>query len=176
MTHGDGPSATHRHRGEMPPLAGLDGGCGAAVRASAAARNSNQRPNSIPGLAGDATMLIDVLDRDVTLDEGTLEWIERRLQFALGRFAGRIRRVQVTLSNINGHRGDTGKQCRLRITLISKEEILVEDVDATVEAVTANAVERAARSVARWLERQRDFGTAAESALLVPLSRFNGSA
>ena len=121
-------------------------------------------------------MLIDVMDRDVTLDEGTLEWIERRLQFALGRFAGRIRRVQVILSNITGPRGGMDKQCRLHITLISKEEILVEDVDATVEAVTANAVERAARSVARWLERQRDFGTAAESALLLPLSRFNGSA
>ena len=120
-------------------------------------------------------MLIDVLDRDVTLDEGTLEWIERRLQFALGRFAGRIRRVQVILSNFNGHRGGTDKQCRLRITLISKEEIVVEDVDATVEAVTANAVERAARSVARWLERQRDFGIASESMLLTSLSRFTGS-
>ena len=110
-------------------------------------------------------MLIDVLDRDVTLDEGTLEWIERRLQFALGRFVGRIRRVQVILSDINGHRGGTDKQCRLRITLIPKGEILVEDVDTTVEAVTANAIERAARSVARWLERQRDFGTASESSL-----------
>ena len=109
-------------------------------------------------------MLIDVMDRDVTLDEGTLEWIERRLQFALGRFAGRIRRVQVILSDTNGHRGGTDKQCRVRIALIPKGEILVEDVDTTVEAVTANAVERAARSVARWLERQRDFGTVTESA------------
>lgn len=120
-------------------------------------------------------MLIDVLDRDVTLDEGTLEWIERRLQFALGRFAGRIRRVQVILSNINGPRGDTDKQCRVRITLIAKGEILVDDVDATVEAVTAHAVDRAARSVARWLERHRDFGTATEAVLLTSLSRFTGS-
>ena len=120
-------------------------------------------------------MLIDVLDRDVTLDEGTLEWIERRLQFALGRFAGRIRRVQVILSDINGHRGDMDKQCHLRISLIPNGEILVEDVDTTVEAVTANAVERAARSVARWLERQRDFGIASESVLLTSLSRFTGS-
>lgn len=84
--------------------------------------------------------------------------------------------VSVTLSNVHGQRGDTEKQCRLRITLISKEEILVEDVDTTVEAVTANAVGRAARSVARWLQRQRDFGTAAESALLVRMSRFTESA
>ena len=103
-------------------------------------------------------MLIDVLDRDVTLDEGTLEWIERRLQFALGRFAGRIRRVQVILSDINGPRGGMDKQCHLRISLIPNGEILVEDVDTTVEAVTANAVARAARSVARWLERERDCG------------------
>lgn len=111
-------------------------------------------------------MLIDVLDRDVTLDEGTLEWIERRLQLALGRFAGRIRRVAVILSDINGNRGGLDKQCHLRISLIPHGEILVEDVETTVEAVTANAVERGARSVARWLERERVFATAPKTGLV----------
>lgn len=102
-------------------------------------------------------MLIDVMDRNVTLDEGTLEWIERRLEFALGRFSPRIRRVAVILSDINGDRGGSDKHCRLRISLIPKGEVVVEDRHLSVEAVVANAVERAARSVARWLERQREF-------------------
>lgn len=107
-------------------------------------------------------MLIDVLDRNVTLDEATLEWIERRLQFALARFAGRIRRVHVVLNEINGHRGGLDKQCQLRLTLIPTGEIVVEDLESTLEAAAANSIERAARSVARWLVRQREFGTDSE--------------
>ena len=110
-------------------------------------------------------MLIDVMDRNVTLDEGTLEWIERRIQFALGRFATRIRRVGVVLCDVNGDRGGMDKQCLLRISLIPSGMIVVEDVETTVEAVTANSIERAARSVARWLERQREFGESPEKAV-----------
>ena len=102
-------------------------------------------------------MLIEVTHRNVTLAEGVREWIERRVHFALGRFSSRIRRVAVIVSDINGARGGTDKECRLRISLIPKGVVVVEDVDSSVEAVVANAVERAARSVARWLERQREF-------------------
>lgn len=107
-------------------------------------------------------MLIDVVDRGVTLDEGTLDWIERRLRFALGRFGRQIRRVQVILGDINGHRGGTDKQCRMRLLLVPKGEVVVEDTAESVEAVTANCAERAARSVARWLMRQREFGNSSE--------------
>ena len=102
-------------------------------------------------------MLIELRKRNVPVESETREWIERRVHFALARFAARIRRVAVSVSDINGARGGTDKQCRLRISLIPKGEVLVEDVDLSVEAVVANAVERAARSVARWLERHREF-------------------
>jgi ribosome-associated translation inhibitor RaiA len=107
-------------------------------------------------------MVIEVQDRNVTLDEATREWIERRIQFALARFAGRIRRVQVVLNDVNGHRGGMDKQCQVRLTLIPTGEIVVEDLDSTLEAATANSVERAARSMARWLVRQREFGDGSE--------------
>lgn len=103
-------------------------------------------------------MLIDIEDRDVTLDGGTLDWIERRLRFALGRFGRQIRRVQVILGDINGHRGGTDKQCRMRLLLVPKGEVVVEDTAESVEAVIAHSADRAARSVARWLVRQREFG------------------
>ena len=50
-------------------------------------------------------MLIEVTKRSVMLAEGVREWIERRLQFALGRFSPRIRRVSVIVSDVNGNRG-----------------------------------------------------------------------
>ena len=102
-------------------------------------------------------MLIELRKRNVRIESETRAWIERRVHFALGRLAARIRCVMVSVSDINGDRGGTDKQCRVRISLIPKGEVVVEDVGLSVEAVVANAVERAARSGARWLERQREF-------------------
>jgi hypothetical protein len=101
-------------------------------------------------------MLIEVTKRSVMLAEGVREWIERRLQFALGRFSSRIRRVSVIFSDVNGNRGGCDKQCRLRIVLIPSGEVVVEDIDPSVVTVVANVAERAARSVSRALERRRD--------------------
>lgn len=107
-------------------------------------------------------MLIEVTKRSVTLAEGVREWIERRLQFALGRFSSRIRRVSVIFSDVNGNRGGCDKQCRLRIALIPSGEVVVEDIDPSVVTAVANVAERAARSVSRALERRRDFGEVPE--------------
>lgn len=113
-------------------------------------------------------MLIEVTNRNVTLAEGVREWIERRLQFALGRFSSRIRRVSVIFSDVNGNRGGYDKQCRLRITLIAGGEVVIEDIDPSVVTVVANVAERAARSVARMLERRREDRGHTERVLNVP--------
>ena len=102
-------------------------------------------------------MLIEVLNRNVPVESATREWIERRVQFALGRFVARICRVVVIVDDINGPRGGNDQRCRLRISLIPEGSVVVDDVNSTVEAATAHAVDRAARAVARWLERQRDY-------------------
>ncbi len=111
-------------------------------------------------------MLIELRQRNVQVESETREWIERRVHFTLGRFAARIRRVAVSVSDINGARGGTDKQCRLRISLIPNGEVLVEDVDLSVEAVVANAVERAARAVARWLERHHEYRDVPERVII----------
>ena len=102
-------------------------------------------------------MLIEVLNRNVPVESEARDWIKRRVHFALGRFVARIRRVAVIVEDINGTRGGIDKRCRLRITLIPEGEVVVEYVDSTVEAATALAAERAARSVIRALERQREY-------------------
>ena len=111
-------------------------------------------------------MLIELRKRNVQVESELREWIERRVHFALGRFGTRIRRVAVIVSDINGTRGGTDIECRLRISLIPKGVVVVEDVDESVKAVVANAVERAARSVARWLERQREYRDVPERVLI----------
>lgn len=102
-------------------------------------------------------MLIEVTNRNVRLSEGQKNWIKRRLQFALGRFVSRIRRVSVIISDVNGDRGGEDKKCRLRISIIPSGEVIVENVDASIESVVANVAERASRSVARAVERRSDY-------------------
>lgn len=101
-------------------------------------------------------MLIEVTNRNVVLADGVREWIARRLQFALGRFSSRIRRVSVVFSDVNGGKGGCDKQCRIKITLIPGGEVVIEDIDPSVVTVVANIAERAARSVSRELERRRE--------------------
>lgn len=101
-------------------------------------------------------MLIDVTLRKMALSEQQHAWVERRLRFALGRFVARIRRVSAIFSDINGARGGVDKECRLQISLTPHGEIVVADVATSVEGAVANVSERAARTVARLLERLRE--------------------
>lgn len=101
-------------------------------------------------------MLIDVTSRKLNLTEEQQAWIERRIHFALGRFITHIRRVSVIFRDINGARGGVDKECRLQISLLPHGEVVVADVDTSVEGASANVSERAARTVARLLERSRE--------------------
>lgn len=112
-------------------------------------------------------MLIEVTNRNVSLSDEQKEWVLRRIQFALGRFVTRIRRVSVIFSDVNGDRGGEDKKCRLRIPMIPSGEVIVEDVDASIETVVANVAERASRSVARAVERQSDYDGGVERVIQV---------
>lgn len=119
-------------------------------------------------------MLIEISSRNVELNEKHREWVERRSQFALGRFKARIRRVSVAFSDINGDRGGVDKTCRLRVMLIPEGNVIVEDIDTSIETVVAIVSDRAARSVARRVERQNDYHTQAKREVVVNAARFGG--
>jgi putative sigma-54 modulation protein len=81
------------------------------------------------------------------------EHLERRLAFALGRFARRVRHVRALLSDENGLRGGADKQCRLqartRVGLVQ-----VEGCSADLHAAIDIAAERMQRTLARLLDRE----------------------
>lgn len=80
---------------------------------------------------------------------------ERRIQFALGRFSTSIRSVSTLLADQNGPRGGIDKRCSL-IVRGRGWQVVVHDDDADAGAALDRAAERAARSVARKLDRLRD--------------------
>lgn len=82
-----------------------------------------------------------------------IELVRKRLEFALGRFTGRVRSLHVTLGDLNGPRGGLDKHCRLAIRLDRPGRlILIEDLDAEPEAAISRAAERAARAVTRAVD------------------------
>ncbi len=101
-------------------------------------------------------MEIQVLSRNISLNANQQEIVERRIQYALNRFSSQVRTVHVTLSDVNGPKGGSDILCRFKVLLRKRGEILVGDTDVSIETAVANVADRAARSLARLLDRQRE--------------------
>ena len=89
------------------------------------------------------------------LDDKLIDHIERRLRFALGRFAARIRRLTVRLSDVNGPRGGTDKRCRIAVALFPRGIVMVQGSGDDLFALVTHSARRARRAVRRALERRR---------------------
>jgi ribosome-associated translation inhibitor RaiA len=89
--------------------------------------------------------------RDIS--DALRQYVERRLQFALDRFAARIDRIEIRLEDVNGPRGGLDRRCRVGLVGRPSWRIHVEGSGATFEEAIDAAATRAARSVGRLLTR-----------------------
>ena len=78
--------------------------------------------------------------------------VQNRLRFTFSRFAGRVRRVLVTLSDINGPRGGVDKRCLIEVRIDGLSSIVIQDVQNDLYMAIDRAAGRAARSVLRRLQ------------------------
>ena len=72
-------------------------------------------------------MRLQIRTKNFRLHDADRKEMERRLQFALGRFDGRISQVTVGLADLNGPRGGTDKQCRLVVRLAPSGKVTIEE-------------------------------------------------
>lgn len=93
--------------------------------------------------------------QDVGTGEDTREHVERRIGFALGRFADRIVRVLVTLRDLNGPRGGVDKLCRVAVQMRRLDPVTVTAEASGVHEAIDLAAERAKRAVSRRIDRRR---------------------
>lgn len=100
-------------------------------------------------------MRLEIRCQGLELDHLEQAYIERRLQFALSRFALRIRRVTVFVADQNGPKGGLDKRCRLVVNLMRMAVITVEDQDAELTAAIDRGADRLTRSVQRAIDRKR---------------------
>jgi len=98
-------------------------------------------------------MYIEIRAKEFTLTDGIRLHIERRLGFALDRFAQRIPVVRVYVRDINGPRhGADDKCCRLSVRLAHKLLVLEERAVDLYEAID-RAAHRVRKMIARAVKR-----------------------
>ena len=100
-------------------------------------------------------MRIEIQTSGFALTESIQSHVRRRVGFALDRLRGRIRRVSVRLSDINGSRGGIDKRCQLQVQLADSSDVVVVDVQRDLYAAMTRAVDRAAAAIARRIDRLR---------------------
>lgn len=99
-------------------------------------------------------MKIDIHGRHVDISGDLRSFIERRLEFALGRLRHRIVRVHVWLTDLNGPRGGIDKRCRIEL-VGRKATVAVEDSSDDAYVAIDLASDRIRQVARRLAERER---------------------
>jgi putative sigma-54 modulation protein len=100
-------------------------------------------------------MRIQIVSRKLRHERATSEYIHRRVHFALGRFAGAIRGVQVFLTDENGPRGGEDKRCRVLISMKGGERLVLDRCAVSLHDAVDQSLQRAGQSLGRSLGRKR---------------------
>ena len=101
-------------------------------------------------------MNVEIRGIDLEPTGAIRDHISRRLAFALSRFSGRLKDVEVRLRDENGPKGGLDKVCRIKATLHGLPTLVVEAVGSDLYATIDTAADRAGRALGRSLRRRED--------------------
>jgi ribosomal subunit interface protein len=102
-------------------------------------------------------MQMDIQSQGFSLTDGIRDYVMKRLAYALAHGDAVITRIIVRLSDINGPRGGDDKRCLIEVRLKAASAVVIEDTEADLYVAIDRAAERAGRTLARRLARQREF-------------------
>lgn len=91
------------------------------------------------------------------LTDALRTFTEQRIATALGWASQHMRKLAVSLSDINGPRGGIDKRCRIQVQLGAGREVIIEDTENDLYAAINRATERADRAIVRQIQRKRSF-------------------
>jgi len=101
------------------------------------------------------TMRLSIRARGLELSEELRDHVMRRIFFALSRVSPVLRRVDVTLEDVNGPKGGIDKVCRVRARGPGLREIVIEERASDVTVAVDLASSRVGRTVLRAVEVRR---------------------
>ena len=100
-------------------------------------------------------MKIHVNSQEKALNSSFKKYIEKRLRRFYRKASDSVSRITVTLKDINGPKGGTDKQCKLKLTMSGQPPILVVATKETSEKAFFHAAARAAQTLSRQLKRRK---------------------
>ncbi len=98
-------------------------------------------------------MNVQITDRKGLLGASLRKLAERRLEFALQRFASRIRSVRLVVDDINGPRGGIDKTCRVTVGIRGIPVLVISDQDSELAKCLSRVADRLGATVSREVER-----------------------
>lgn len=104
-------------------------------------------------------MHVDIRSRGFDLTPALRAHTERRLAFALSRFAPQLTNLVVRMDDLNGPKGGIDKRCRMEARLLGHPALVVEATGSDLYVAIDAAADRLGRSVSRALERSQDRAT-----------------
>jgi len=96
-------------------------------------------------------MKIGIQCRGFSLTGAIAGQVKKRLDFLFRGGIRRLRRVDVTLSDLNGPRGGVDKRCLIKVSLDGLRPVVIEDVQPDLYLAIDRAAGRASRTVVRRL-------------------------
>jgi carbon storage regulator len=103
------------------------------------------------------TVIISIRCHDPEIDQRFHNEILRKLQFALGRFTGVVRRARLYVSQSGPSAAQPEHRCHIVLEMMSDGQLCIEDADAAPDRAVDFAIERIGRAVDQELERRRVF-------------------
>ncbi len=100
-------------------------------------------------------MRVKLTTRYLPLTRDLEDYVQRRLDFAVGSRYDQVRRISVTLSDVNGPRGGVDKRCQIIVKISGQPDLVVEDTQADLTVAIDRAASRVSRTLARRISRIR---------------------
>lgn len=100
-------------------------------------------------------MNIKIQSRDFLLTDALHRQISAKLQLILSRYGHRIRKTEVTLSDVNGPKGGEDKRCIMKFRINHLKTIVVQDTTNDMYESISNCAMRVRRTLERQFGRDR---------------------
>jgi ribosome hibernation promoting factor len=98
-------------------------------------------------------MEVEVRIQGTDLADAVRSYANRRIRFALGRFASRVGRIIVRISDINGVRGGVDQWCHISAELPPSGRVVSDQVDADLFNAIDRASDRVGQAFTRKIQR-----------------------
>ena len=99
-------------------------------------------------------MEIVVVDKQKLLSDAAIQKAESRAHAAFAKFGFNVISVNISVIDVNGPRGGVDKECRVVVNLRKMKDLAVTVQDESLSKALPSAINRAARSVGRLLDRR----------------------